>query len=256
MRIALTIAGSDPSGGAGIQADIKTFRQFNIHGLSAITAIAIQDSKGVRGVVDLQAQLLEEQLEVLFSDFRIDAVKTGMLYSKENILVVERALKRYKVGQYILDPIIISSSGFPLINPDAISIIKERLFPSATLVTPNLKEAEALSGLHISDEEGLHIAAAKIYSLGPKGVLIKGFKNQGRAIDLLYMDKKTYRLESEWIPEKNIHGAGCILSAAITASVASGKEMHDAVEIARSFVLDRINSSLRPGRENGFYYLT
>lgn len=256
MRTALTIAGSDPSGGAGIQADLKTFRHFNIHGFSAITAIALQDSSGVKEVIDLKAPLLEGQLEVLFSDFRIDAVKTGMLYSKENILTVAHALERYRVGQYILDPIIISSSGFPLLQSDAVSIIKERLFPLAALVTPNLKEAETLSGRSISDEEGLRIAAEKIYSLGPKYVLIKGFKSQDKVVDLLYAGKKAYRFESDWIPDKNIHGAGCVLSAAITATLSSGKEIHEAIEIARSFVLDRINGAASIGKERGFSYLT
>lgn len=256
MRIALTIAGSDPSGGAGIQADLKTFLHFNIHGLSAITAIAIQNSSGVKGVIDLQSRFLERQIEILFSDFRIDAVKTGMLYNKENILAVNYILKRYNVDKYILDPIIISSSGFPLLKADAISAMKERLFPFAALITPNLKEAEVLSGLKISNDEGLHIAAEKIYSLGAKGILIKGLKGRDRVIDLLYLDKRAYRFESELIPYRNIHGAGCILSAAITASIASGKDLYNAVEIARSFVLDRIKGATSPGKGNGFFYLT
>ena len=256
MRIALTIAGSDPSGGAGIQADLKTFLHFNIHGLSAITAIAVQNSKGVTDVVAFQADILERQLDTLFSDFRIDAVKTGMLYSRENILATERALKRYKVDQYVIDPIIISSSGFPLINSDALSMMKERLFPLATLVTPNLKEAELLSGQKISDERGLQAAAERLISLGPRGVLIKGFRDQDRVVDLLHTGKETFRYESEWILGMNFHGAGCILSAAITASIASGKGVYDAVEIARSFVRERIPISIMPGRGQGFFYLT
>lgn len=256
MRIALTIAGSDPSGGAGIQADLKTFLHFNIHGLSAITAIAVQNSSGVKEVFDLQADILEGQLEILFSDFRINAVKSGMLYSKENILIIERALKRHKIDNYILDPIIISSSGFPLLKADAISVMKERLFPLATLVTPNLKEAEALLDLKISNEEELQAAAKSIYSFGPKGVLIKGFKSGKRMVDILYMDNRTRRFESIWIPKKNIHGAGCILSAAITASIALGKDPNDAVRIARSFVLNKIKGSTVFGNGTGLYYLT
>lgn len=256
MKTALTIAGFDPSGGAGIQADLKTFLNFNVHGFSAITAMAIQNSKGVKEVFDLKTHILEGQLEVLFSDFRIDAVKTGMLYSKENIFTVERTLVKNNVNQYVLDPIIISSSGFPLLIPDGISLMKERLFPLATLVTPNLKEAEALSGISISDEKDLYTAAEKISSLGPKSVFIKGFMGRGRVIDLLYADKGAFSFESEWIENRNIHGAGCVLSAAITASIASGKELHDSVEIARSYILERIKSSLRPGRVDGFFYLT
>ncbi len=257
MRIALTIAGSDPSGGAGIQADLKTFMRFGIHGLSAITSIAIQNSGGVKRVADLKDHLLEEQLDVLFSDFSVNAVKTGMLYSKENILTVERALVKNNVAQYILDPIIISSSGFPLIDPDGISLMKERLFPLATLVTPNLKEAEALSGLSISNEEDLQTAAEKICSQGPKSVLIKGLVvGRERIVDLLYSGKGAFRFESERLEGRNIHGAGCILSAAIAASLASGKEVRDAVEIARSYVLERIRSPLRPGRGEGLLYLT
>lgn len=257
MRIALTIAGSDPSGGAGIQADLKTFMRFGIHGLSAITSIAIQNSSGVKRVADLKGYLLEEQLEVLFSDFSVNAVKTGMLYSKENILTVERALVKNNVAQYIIDPIIISSSGFPLIVPDGISLMKERLFPLATLVTPNLKEAEALSGLSISNEEDLQTAAEKICSQGPKAVLIKGLiVGRERIVDLLYSDKGAFRFESEWLEGRNIHGAGCILSAAIAGSLASGKEVRDAVEIARSYILERIRSPLGPGKGEGFLYLT
>lgn len=256
MKTALTIAGSDPSGGAGIQADLKTFKHFNIHGLSAITAIAVQNSKGVTDIVGLQPDVLERQIETLFSDFRIDAVKTGMLHSKENISSVESALKRHRVVNYVLDPILISTSGFHLLESDAVSILKERLFPLATLITPNLKEAEILSGQKIRNKMELQAAAEKLSSLGPKGVLIKGFKDQNRVIDLLYMGKVASSFESEWIPDKIIHGAGCILSAAITASIASGKGVPDAVKTARSFVLERIKTSARPGKGSGFYYLT
>lgn len=256
MKTALTIAGSDPSGGAGIQADLKTFQHFNIHGLSAIAAIAIQNSSGVKNVVEIKSYLLEGQLDVLFSDFSIDAVKTGMLYTKENILTVERILIKNNADKYILDPIILSSSGFPLLGPDGISLMKERLFPLATLVTPNLKEAEVLSGLTISDIGELETAAKAICSMGPKGVLIKGFKQNGSITDLLYMADKTHSFESQWVPDRNIHGAGCILSAAITALLASGKGVPDAVKTARSFVLEGIKTSAKPGKGAGFYYLT
>jgi hydroxymethylpyrimidine kinase/phosphomethylpyrimidine kinase len=180
-----------------------------------------------------------------------------MLCSKENILTVERVLAKNNVAQYILDPIIISSSGFPLIVPEGISLMKERLFPLATLVTPNLKEAEALSGLSISNEEDLRTAAEKICSWGPKAVLMKGLVvGRERIVDLLYSDKGAFRFEYAWLEDRNIHGAGCILSVAIAASLASGKEVRDAVEIARSYVLERIRSPLRPGKGEGFLYLT
>lgn len=256
MRVALTIAGSDPSGGAGIQADLKTFLHFDVHGLSVITAMAIQNSKGVAEIIGLQSHLLDRQLEILFSDFKISAAKTGMLYSRENILIVEDALKRYRVDQYILDPITLSSTGFPLLDPGAITIMKERLFPLATLVTPNLKEAETFSDLRISDKGELYRAAETIYSLGPKAVLIKGYKAGDKIIDLLYSAKGAHIFESELIPDKNIHGAGCLLSAAVTASVALGRDLEAAVEAARSFVFDRIKGSVRLGIGAGLSYLT
>jgi hydroxymethylpyrimidine/phosphomethylpyrimidine kinase len=247
MKKVLTIAGSDSSGGAGIQADIKTFSARRLPGGSVITSITSQNSKGVRNRQDLPSEVIEDQLGAVFEDGRPASIKTGMLGNREIVESVAKILKRNKVKNLVIDPVIRSSGGKVLLSKDGVTAMKEKLFPLALLVTPNISEAEELSGIKIKKlSDRLRVAKA-ILKTGVKNVLIKGGHLKGQPEDFFYDGKKSRTFSSERIPVKGLHGTGCVLSAAIVCALAEGMKLPDAIAEAKNF----IQESILGGRNSG-----
>jgi len=253
MHVALTIAGSDSGGGAGIQADLKTFHQFGVFGTSVITAITAQNTLGVREWEAVRPELVESQIEAVASDLRPAAFKTGMLASTAIIDVVARSISLYKLASYVLDPVMVATSGDLLIETNAVDAIRSSLLPLAMLVTPNGDEATVLSGVGIRDENDMMKAAESIVSFGAKAVLIKGGHidtDNSQIVDCLYDGEFTF-FRHRRIDTTSTHGTGCTLSAAITASLARGHPLRQAVSAAIDFVQEAIRSAPGLGAGNG-----
>ena len=248
---ALTVAGSDSGGGAGVQADLKAFAALGVHGMSAVTAITAQNTVGVTMVHDVPVELVREQIRVVVGDIGVDAVKTGMLHTSEIIEAVAEELEGVE-APLVVDPVMVAKSGAPLLREDARKTLMERLLPMATVVTPNAREAEALSGVRVRDLEGQRRAAEAIASLGPRAVVVKGGHIEGeRVVDVLYMDGEFREYVSPRIDSRNTHGTGCTFASAIAAELAKGKGIPEAVEVAKQFVYDAIRYGLPLGRGHG-----
>ena len=250
-KIVLTIAGADPSGGAGIQRDLKTFEDFGLHGLSVITALTAQNQKRVKAVFPVPALFVVRQIETLLEEYRIDVVKLGMLAKGDTVLALARLFKKAKFKKIVVDPVLVSSSNYPLLDKKGIILLKEQLLPLATIVTPNLNEAAVLAGMKkVSNPEDMKQAAIKIKGLGPLFVLIKGghLEEPGgkgqrargkKAVDILY-DGREFKTFSAPKINKDIHGTGCILSSAIAAGMAKGLNVYDAVKRAKAYTTKTI----------------
>lgn len=251
MRRALTIAGSDSGGGAGIQADLKTFAALGVFGTSVVTSVTAQNTVGVQAVHDLPPAFVGRQIDSVLEDIAIDAAKTGMLSSAAIIEVVAEKVQTYRLEQLVVDPVMVAKSGAPLLQPDAVKALTEHLFPLALVVTPNVPEAEALSGLAISGLDGMRQAARQIHGLGPKYVVVKGGHLPSRAVDLLFDGKAFTELDAERIDTLHTHGTGCVFSAAIAAELAKGWPVHEAVAAAKRFVTAAILHGFRLGRGYG-----
>jgi len=247
MRTCLSIAGSDPSGGAGIQVDLKTFACFEVYGMAVPTALTVQNSTGVFEVVSIPPELFEKQLNPLFEDVSIDAVKLGMLFSNENIERLYQTFLKYHSASLVIDPVIKSTSGFRLLEERGVDSLKKLLFPFALIVTPNLKEAAILTNTSVNSVEEMETAAKIIYEFGPKFVLIKGGHLLSEAVDLLYDGESFQTWKSPKIAKK-VHGAGCVLSSAITACLARGHSVEMAIEEAHQFVYRAIQKSFPVGK--------
>ncbi|HUZ06878.1 MAG TPA: bifunctional hydroxymethylpyrimidine kinase/phosphomethylpyrimidine kinase [Candidatus Paceibacterota bacterium] len=246
--VALTIAGSDSGGGAGIQADLKTFAALGVHGASAIACLTAQNPKRVLAVEPCPPQMLRRQIEAVFEELEPVAVKTGMLFSAENVLIVTDCFKNKKCP-LVVDPVLISTSGAKLLEPKAVKILKEKLLPLATLVTPNLSEAEILSGQKISSVEEMREAARKIHSQFGCSVLVKGghLKNAREAADIFFDGATELLLTVPFVKGVRTHGTGCTYSAAICAALALGHDLPQAVQIGKQFVTTAISESYRIG---------
>jgi hydroxymethylpyrimidine/phosphomethylpyrimidine kinase len=250
--IALTIAGSDSGGGAGIQADLKTFHQFGVHGTSVIVAITAQNTVGVRGVHLVPDDMVSLQLAALADDLPPAAVKTGMLATAELITLVARAIREYGWRRYVLDPVMIASSGDRLLAENAEAAIRSELLPLATLVTPNLDEAEKLTGERVRDAEAMKQAGYRLLEMGARAALIKGGHLTGDDIeDLLVVPGKTRRFTRRRVDTTSTHGTGCTLSAAITAGLAMGRSLERSVEDGLDYVTRALESAMRLGAGNG-----
>lgn len=238
MSIALTIAGADPTGGAGIQADIKTFEAFGVMGLSAITALTAQDGNAVASTRPVSPAFLKEQISVLCKKFKIDAMKIGMLGTAKNARAVTELIKEYRLKNIVLDTVLRSTGGYPLIKGDGIKAIKEML-AFVTIATPNLHEASMISGIGIKDTEGMEEAAKAIADFGPRYVLLKGGHLKTDPVDILYDGKKFEYFHGKRLKgdAERLHGTGCILSAGIAAGLAKGGSAEKAVEGAREFLM-------------------
>jgi len=249
---ALTIAGSDSSAGAGIQADLKTFAALKVYGMSVITAITAQNTLGVTEIHDVPPRIVKAQIESVIEDIGVDAVKTGMLYSNEIIKVVAEEAEKYKF-KMVVDPVMVAKSGAPLLKKDSIEVLIKKLIPLATVITPNAKEAEVLLNREIKDLNDAKEAAKQIAELGAEAVVVKGghLKTENKVYDILYYKGDFKIFESERIQTKNTHGTGCIFASAITAFLAKNKNVEEAVEKAKEFVLNAIQFSFNIGKGVG-----
>ena len=243
--IAVTIAGSDSSGGAGIEADLKTFSALGVYGASVITALTAQNTKGVTGILDVPADFVTAQMDAVFSDLAVNAVKIGMLSQPAVIEAVERGLVRHKQENVVLDPVMVAGSGDRLLAPQAVDVLKRMLFPRALVVTPNLPEAAALLNAPVAaDESAMQAQAEKLLALGAKAVLIKGGHGTGpESVDLLVDASGTLRLSAPRVESENTHGTGCTLSSAIAANLAKGHELAASVRAAKVYVTAAIEAA-------------
>lgn len=254
MKTALTIAGSDSSGGAGIQADIKAMTMNGVFAMSAITALTAQNTTGVQGIFEVTPDFFGMQIDSVFNDIRPDAVKIGMVSSDKLISVIAEKLTYYRAENIVVDPVMISTSGSKLICDDAITTLKEKLIPLATLVTPNIPEAEVLSGIEIKTTEDMIKAAEYIcssYNCRCRAVLIKGGHNLNDANDLLYSNGEFEWFYGKRINNPNTHGTGCTLSSTIAANLAKGQSLKDAVKNAKDYISGALAAMLDLGAGSG-----
>jgi hydroxymethylpyrimidine/phosphomethylpyrimidine kinase len=252
LKQVLTIAGSDSGGGAGIQADLKAMSANGVFGMSVITAITAQNTRAVTAAYDLPIALIEAQIDAIFEDFEVSAVKTGMLSSTDIVRTVARKLRPLSVENLVVDPVMISKSGYDLLQPDAIESVKHDLIPLARLVTPNLPEAERLTGRPIRTADEARGAARAIHELGPGAVLIKGgHRLDEPATDILFDGSEFTILRGEYIETSNTHGTGCTYASAIAAQLALGKSLADAVRTAKSYITEAIRHALAIGHGHG-----
>lgn len=251
MRRVLTIAGSDSGGGAGIQADLKTFAALGVFGTSAITAVTAQNTTGVQGVHDLPAEFVGRQIDAVLEDIEIDAAKTGMLSNAEIIETVAVKVTAHAITRLVVDPVMVAKGGAPLLQPEAVSALIERLLPLALVVTPNVPEAEVLWGQRIVGLAEMHEAARLIHGLGPRYVVLKGGHLGIRAFDLLYDGSTFTILDADRIDTPHTHGTGCVFSAAITAELAKGSPVSDAIATAKRFITAAIRHGFPLGKGIG-----
>ena len=252
MKVALTIAGSDSSGGAGIQADLKTFQALGVFGMSAITAVTVQNTRKVYDVQEIAPEIVKAQILCLFEDISVHAVKIGMVSSIPLIQSIAESLSRVMTPPVVVDPVMISKSGYRLLNPDAQDALVTHLFPIAEVVTPNIYEAEVLIGEKIETLNEMKDAALKILGLGAKKVVVKGGHLGGEmATDILYDGSEYRALESRRFDTKNTHGTGCTFSSAIAANLALGKDFFTAVTLAKQYITGAIEHSLPIGQGHG-----
>ena len=248
--IALTIAGSDPSGGAGIQADLKTFHQFGVYGEAIITLVTVQNTVSLERVESMPAVLVLHQLRAVLDDIPPTAAKTGALGNRSIVQAVASAAADFRFP-LVVDPVMVSKHGRLLVTQDALEAMRDELIPRASLLTPNLAEASALTGLEVNNLDSMHQAARELHSMGAKAVLVKGGHLAGDAIDVLYVSGFTREFRAPRIETKNTHGTGCTYSAAITAELARGTLLEHAVERAKSFITEAIRSAPGLGKGSG-----
>ena len=253
IPVALTVAGSDSGGGAGIQADLRTFAFHCVHGTSALTCVTAQNTLGVMRVDALSAEAVKAQIEAVVEDIGVDAVKTGMLLNREIMAAVASGVEAWNIGNLVVDPVMVSRSGDRLIDDGAIAFLQDVLIPMAAVVTPNRFEAQILSGLEIASLDDMRSAAEKIHSLGAKAVLVKGggMKGDLRGIDVWFDGTRLDVLKTENVDTLNTHGTGCTLSAAISANLALGKDLFTAVTLAKNYVTTALKYALDIGEGQG-----
>jgi hydroxymethylpyrimidine/phosphomethylpyrimidine kinase len=249
----LTIAGSDSGGGAGIQADLKTFAALGCYGMSAITALTAQNTVGVQGIHAVPASFLKAQIQSVMDDIGVDALKIGMLHEPAIVAVVAWAIDHYNIRHVVLDPVMVATSGDRLIAQETVQVLVRELFPRVTVVTPNLDEAQLLLGHPIADAQALNAAAQGLLAMGAQAVLLKGGHLLGdEVVDLLVQAKgPNRRLASSRIPSRNVHGTGCTLSSAIAAHLALGHHLEESVTLARDFILNAIAQGAEVGTGQG-----
>jgi hydroxymethylpyrimidine/phosphomethylpyrimidine kinase len=249
---ALTIAGSDSGGGAGIQADLKTFSAFRVFGMSVITAVTAQNSLGVQGVENLPPAFVALQLRSVLEDFGADAAKCGMLSTAPIIDAVAATLLERPVEKLVVDPVMVAKSGDPLLQPDARKALADRILPLALVVTPNLPEAEALAGIPVTGRSDMEEAARRIHLLGPRYVLVKGgHLKGGDAVDLLWNGRSFTEFTAPRVDSPNTHGTGCTFSAAIAAGLARGQAVGDSIRSAKAYVTRAIREGFTAGHGVG-----
>jgi hydroxymethylpyrimidine/phosphomethylpyrimidine kinase len=259
MKKVLTIAGSDSGGGAGIQADLKTFCAHGVFGMSVITAVTAQNTMEVLAVQDVKPDIIGKQIDAIYQDMGTDAVKIGMVSKIESIKIIAEKLKEYKPNNIVLDPVMVSKSGYALLDPKATETLIEELMPLANVITPNIPEAERIIGEKINSLEEAEQAAKKIHLLCGSNVLVKGGHLFGKSTDILFDGDSIYRYESERIITKNTHGTGCTLSSAIASNLALGCSVTEAADRAKKYIAIAIEHAMPIGKGigpvNHFYEL-
>jgi hydroxymethylpyrimidine/phosphomethylpyrimidine kinase len=251
MKVALTIAGSDSGGGAGIQADLRTFAAHGVHGTCAITAVTAQNSVEVTDWAALAPALVVKQIETVAADMEVAAVKTGMLANAEIVAAVAETVARLRLPHLVVDPVMAAKGGHRLLTPEAERALIERLFPRAAVVTPNLPEAEALLGRTIADVAAMRVAARALIERGARAVVVKGGHLEGDAVDVFDDGRETFELRAERIATSHTHGTGCTFSAAIAARLALGDPLPDAVRGAKAYLTEAIRGGYAVGRGHG-----
>lgn len=251
MNTALTIAGSDSSGGAGIQADIKTMTANGVYAMSAITALTAQNTTGVTGIMEVTPEFLAEQLDCIFTDIYPDAIKTGMVSSGSLIKTIADKLKQYDAKNIVVDPVMVATSGAKLISDEAVGTLKNELLPLATVITPNIPETEVLSGMNIETEEDMEVAAKYIFETYGCAVLCKGGHSLSDANDLLYNADGARWFYGKRIDNSNTHGTGCTLSSAIASNLAKGRSLEEAVLLAKHYISGALSAMLDLGKGSG-----
>ncbi len=247
MKKVLTIAGSDSSGGAGIQADLKTMLAHGVFGMSAVTALTAQNTMGVRSIMEATPDFLAQELDAVFEDIRPDAVKIGMVSSVELIDVIAKKMKEYKADNVVVDPVMVATSGARLMKLDAVQALKEKLFPLAIVLTPNIPEMECLTGKKIQSTGDMEEAACEIGRAYHVAVLGKGGHFDGCADDVLFFEGSCYWYHSERIDNRNTHGTGCTLSSAIASNLAKGYDLREAVGLAKDYLTGALAAQLDLG---------
>lgn len=251
MKTALTIAGSDSSGGAGIQADIKTMIANGVYAMSAITALTAQNTTGVKSIMEVDEAFLKDQMDCVFTDIYPDAIKTGMIPNPELMNAVAERLSFYKATNIVVDPVMVATSGSELMKNSAVKAMKEKLLPIATIITPNIPEAEILSGMSIANEAQMELAGKLLQESYGCSVLIKGGHSISDANDVLVKDKEILWFKGERIDNPNTHGTGCTLSSAIASNLAKGYSLEEAVEFAKKYISNALAAMLDLGKGSG-----
>lgn len=251
MKKVLSIAGSDCSGGAGIQADLKTFAAHGVYGMSVIVSVLAENTSRVVGTQDIAPEMIEKQIDAVFEDIGTDAVKVGMLSHSACMRAVARKLRKYKPKNIVIDPVMAAKDGCPLMRPDSADTFIREVLPLADLLTPNIPEAEKIAGLSIRSAADMERAARQMICLGAKNVLVKGGHAKGDALDILFDGVKFYRFSAERIDTKNTHGTGCTFSSAVAANLALGFGLEEAVKRAKTYVTTAIRHSLPIGKGCG-----
>ncbi|MCD8037370.1 MAG: bifunctional hydroxymethylpyrimidine kinase/phosphomethylpyrimidine kinase [Clostridiales bacterium] len=251
MKKVLTIAGSDCSGGAGIQADIKTITAHKLYAMSAITALTAQNTTGVYGIMEATPEFVANQLDCIFSDIRPDAVKIGMVSNSKIIEVIVDKLKEYKAENIVVDPVMVATSGSKLISDEASEALIAKLLPLGTVITPNIPEAEVLCGFEIKNTDDMIKAAEKISTMVDGAILIKGGHLVSTATDLLYKDGEVSWFSAERIDNPNTHGTGCTLSSAIASNLAKGYSLKESIANAKAYLTGALKTQLNLGKVSG-----
>lgn len=259
MKKVLSIAGSDCSGGAGVQADLKTLSAHGVFGMSVIVSVVAENTSRVIDIQDITPDMIGKQIDAVFEDIDVDAVKVGMLSTSDCMKAVAAKLQQYKPHNTVIDPVMYAKNGCPLMKQSAVDTLIETIIPFATILTPNIPEAEKIIDMKISTVTDMEIAAAKIHTMGCKAVVVKGGHHVGGAIDVLFDGKNFYHFEANRINTKNTHGTGCTFSSAIAANLAKGMSIQKAVEQAKVYVTMAIEHSLAIGKgcgpTNHFYHI-
>lgn len=251
MKKVLSIAGSDCSGGAGIQADLKTFSAHGVFGMSVIVSIVAENTSRVIDLQDITPDMIGKQIDAVFEDIEVDAVKIGMLSTPECMKAVAGKITQYKPSHVVVDPVMFAKNGCPLMEPAAVDTLASTVIPLADVLTPNIPEAEKIAGISISSVADMEAAAYKIYAMGCKAIVVKGGHAVGNALDVLFDGEKIYHFETRRIDTKNTHGTGCTFSSAIASQLANGRSIYEAVKLAKDYVTTAIAHSLAIGRGNG-----
>jgi len=259
MKKVLSIAGSDCSGGAGIQADLKTFSAHGVYGMSVIVSVVAENTSRVIEIQDITPDMIEKQMDAVFEDIDVDAVKVGMLSQICSMEAVAGKLKQYVPQNIVVDPVMYAKNGCPLMKPEAIETLIKVIFPLADLITPNIPEAEKIVGIEIGGIEDMKKAASIIHQMGCKNVIVKGGHSIGNAVDVLFDGDRFYQFDARRIDTKNTHGTGCTYSSAITSNLALGLSLPEAVDKAKEYVTTAIKHALPIGKGHGpthhFYQL-